>query len=72
MGPSPGAISPKSRSASEVIGDSGDGFFSSMFEDGSRKLGVVEGEALGINDGEDVAPVFCGVFTAWLVDGVKF
>lgn len=47
LGPSPGGITSKSRSASEVIGDSGDGFFSSMFEDGSREFQIVEGEALG-------------------------
>ena len=72
LGPSPGAISPKSKSASEVIGDSGDGFCSSMFENGSREFRIVEGEALGVDDGEDVDPVLFDVFTAWLVDGVKF
>lgn len=68
FGPSPVG---KSISAKDRGLDALDGGFSSMPEDGSGKIRVVEREVVGFDEREDVRPVLLGIVACRLVDGVK-
>ena len=72
LGPLPTGMGSKLISASEMGFDFFEGGFSSMLEHCSRKGGLVEGELLGVEEGEDVRPILLRIYTRGLMNGVEF
>jgi len=72
LGPWPAATKGKSRLAGKVVFDSGNGSVASMLGKDSVKFRIVEGELMGVDEGENVGPVLVATVARRLVEGVEF